>query len=224
MKPNQFSSKQMTLGVHAPWQFVKLADGEQCLEAKVLGLPTDRQYVLVDNPAFTNIFASDEVHVLFVTLSDLELDAQFLLFHANGHAAILSLDMQRTASQRYVAESLRSGFDFLVAERGANRHYRVRPTVDNPASGFDASALSRHLDGMASRPPDVDQRREFLTLAQWPAAMGTALAKLNGVSVRGEVLMNPVFDEEAFPTEAEIRGSQGRPLQERRGRRTFNGR
>lgn len=224
MKPNQFSSNQMTRGVHAPWQFVKLARGEQCLEAKALALPTDRQYVLVDNPAFTNIFASNEVHVQFVTLSDLELDAQFLLFHANGHAAILLLDMQRTASQRYVAESLRSGFDFLVAEHRNNRHYRVRPTVDNPASVFDASALSRHLDGMASRPPEVDQRSEFLTLAQWPAAMGTAFAKLNGVSVRGEVLMNPVFDEDSFPAEAEILQSQKGQLSGRKNRRVFNGR
>lgn len=221
MKPNQFSSQQMTRGLHAPWQFVKLAHGEQCPEAQAIGLPTDRQYVLVTNPAFSRIFASHEVQVLFVTLDDLELDAQFLLFHGGGHAAILLLDMQRAASQRYVAESLRSGFDFLVTERGNNRHYCVRPTVDNPDSGFDVSALSRHLDGMASRPPDVAQRSEFLTLAQWPAEMGTAFAALNGVSARAEVLMNPVFDEESFPTELDILGSQGRPLKRRKNRLVF---
>lgn len=222
MKPNQFSSNQMTRGVHAPWQFVKLAHGERCPEAQALGLPTDRQYVLVTNPALSRVFQSSVVHVTFVQLQDLELDSQFLLFHGGGYAAVLLLDMQRTASQRYIGESIRSGFDFLVTESGHAQHYRVKPVVENV--DLDALALASHLDSLASRPPDVDQRREFLTLAQWPAPMGTALAKLNGVSVRGEALMNPVFDEEAFPTEAEILSSQGRPLKERRGRRTFNGR
>lgn len=173
----------------------------------------------VNNPDFSRILPSNEVHVVLTQFADLELDAMFLVFHANGDAAILILDMQRTRSQRYMAESLRSGFGFLVASDGKTQHYRVRATVENP--NFNVSANVAHLDGMASRPPGVDQRAEFLTLAQCPPHTGTAIAMVNGVRTRGEVFMNPVFDEEAFPSEEDILRSQWRPLRPRMHHQVF---